>query len=991
MFICLFLTNSLKYDIVLAQMGVFMRKLEDIKGELGSLYEDIEEILLLCINVNFDYLGIKASSWEILFVTLLNGILEEKIEKTEITGELFRRVNIAVKNYIKNELKKDNVRVCNNLLIKLCSKYKGRQLLGNYVFEIEHLGISFIDEVYDLMKKKSSLFRKLLGSLGLLNYSKEELVDYLNKQFQFDINIDIKNGKSEKNTKVDYREISKKYSNLSFEEIKDLFGDDFDNLSFNSRNLLERYFAPISNGLYVSAYDVEKELNLLMYGYKRENITLDKLKLKKVYMDNKDKFSSEQALFIECFILGLTDKSFFYKRAGLNNTDLLYKLERLYFGIEDIFAYTLTKSQYLKVLELYPEEVNTEKRELLDLYYGVNGEAKTIAEISNLYKISEEEMRTIIWGIRRHLLSLYSKIDGKINADKNTYISYILDKKYELNSEVREVLKLFFIDNLTYEEIALKLNKKSREVAELVSKGLHKIDTYRFGIDRPISITQSDLNEYFNAKSKDKIFERAIRLKYEEFLDNDRIAELLGVEKSKVNRISSDFKSDFINFRIKDIELSMQEIEMEINRHSTDSVITDIEKVIISYYLGLKTVFNPNGEKLTGKEINKKLSVSGDISRKNSDILNKIKRRKINDLIPELIYIERDRLVEILKDSHLPISIEDKEIICYLLELNGYPLKSCKELSEMYPVNEKGIKRKYQMAIININKYLLGEKDGLLSFDIDIVPILKYFTFAERNLIIEYYRNGLSYTEIAKKYNLSNAKVKAIMYRIKTSISSIINDSNVVRFDFDYYHEVVDMPNFPFRGDLEQAKRIFDLYVGETSFGRINNEEIKDVLGLTMKAETISRIIDSLVLAVFKYKAGIRKENGFTLADVREAYELNKDSLSEAELKLFSNFFNKNKGMDFKMSEDLVYLLLKNKYPSYFKISDTPKNKLVRVFKKYQSLLSKKTRESLMYFADLSERNLMRGSEINHVLRILAELDRRLSQENAEKRVRQVC
>lgn len=969
-----------------------MRKLEDIKGVLGNLYDDIEEILFLCVNVKFDYLGIKGASWEDLFVILVEGIFNENIEKTEITDELFRRVNIVVKNYIKGELKEEKVRVCNNLLIKLCNKYKGGNLLRNYVYEIEYLGISFINEVYDLMKKKSPLFRKLLGSLGLINYSKEELVYYLNSQFQFEIKIDPQDEKTKKSGQIDYREISEKYSNLTFEEIKELFGDDFDNLSYNMKNLLARYFAPISNVSYVSAYDVEKELNLLIYGYKRKSTDLDKVKLSKVYMDNKDKFSFEQALFIECFILGLTDKSFFNRRypngVSFKSTDLLDKLERLYFGIEDIFNYTLTKSQYLKVLELYPEEVKGEKRELLDLYYGVNGEAKTTTEISILYKKSEEKMRTIIWRIRRHLLSLYSKVDGKINVDKDTYIPYILDKKYELNSEVRKVLKLFFIDNLTYEEIALKLNKKSREVAELVSRGLQKIDTYRFGIDRPISITHSDLNEYFNAKSKDKIFERAIRLKYEEFLDNDRIAELLGVEKSKVNRISSDFKSDFINFRIKDIELSLQEIETEINRHSTDSVLTDIEKAIISYYLGLKTVFNPNGEKKTSKEINKKLAVSFDISRKNSDILNKIKRRKINDLTPELIYIERDRLVEILKDSHLPISIEDREIICYLLELNGYPLKSCKELSEMYPVNEKGIKRKYQMAIININKYLLGEKDGLLSFDIDIVPILKYFTSSERSLIIDYYRDGLSYTEIAKKYSLSNDKVKAIMYRIKTSISSIINDSSVVRFDFDYYHEVVDMPNFPFRGDLEQAKRIFDLYVGDTSIGRKDIEEIKGILCLSIKLETISRIIDSLVLAVFKYKAGVRKENGFTLAEVREAYELNKDFLSEAELKLFNNFFNKNIGIDFKMSEDLIYLLIRNKYSSYFKVSDTPKNTLVKMFKKYQSLLSIKTRESLMFLADLSERDLMSKVDVNHVFKTLTQLDRKLSQSDANKRIR---
>jgi len=42
---------------------------------------------------------------------------------------------------------------------------------------------------------------------------------------------------------IDYNRLAYKYSNMSFEQIRDLFGDDFCTLSFNSRKLLERYFA----------------------------------------------------------------------------------------------------------------------------------------------------------------------------------------------------------------------------------------------------------------------------------------------------------------------------------------------------------------------------------------------------------------------------------------------------------------------------------------------------------------------------------------------------------------------------------------------------------------------------------------------------------------------------------------------------------------------------------------------------------------------------
>lgn len=166
------------------------------------------------------------------------------------------------------------------------------------------------------------------------------------------------------------------------------------------------------------------------------------------------------------------------------------------------------------------------------------------------------------------------------------------------------------------------------------------------------------------------------------------------------------------------------------------------------------------------------------------------------------------------------------------------------------------------------------------------------------------------------------------MYRIKTYLAELIKNPEVKRFDYDYYHEVVDKPNFPFRGDLEQAKRIFDLYAGESNFGRMNNQEIKEKLGLNMDSHTISKIIESLVLAVFKYQDGIRKENSFTLEEIKSFYRINKDNLTKEEITLFSSFFHKQLGLDFKVSENLIFVLLRYKYPEYFRIKNSPKSKL---------------------------------------------------------------
>ena len=854
----------------------------------------------------------------------------------------------------------------------------------NIFLDTLKIDISEADRIVMSVRK---ILSKTLKSIQFQNFKNQMLKNYKTRIFDID--------ELRKCDDVAYADVYYRYAHLTYDEIKELYGDDFAKLSNNSISLLQRYFGHMTNKHYDS-FGALKEINLMLFGYKKKNTNIDIGKLKEAYLNNKEEFNEEFSLYLECFVFNMQDKKIFLdkypnSKAPRIRNILIRKLEVLYFGIDSLFEYYLTKEQYMEVLRLCSNQIDAQIKELLNSYYGVNSKKLSVTELSKKYGISSDKMREMIFSYRKHLLSLLCNFDDKIQINYQTYLPYVLDFKYELNEVMRKALRLLFEKNLSYDDIAKTLNAElddnsktytSRDVAGLISKGIAKIDSYRFGIDKPIKFTEEKLTEYFNFRNVDEKVKEIICLKYLSFLSNDEIATISNLEKSKVNRIIGDFNSDYIDFLVKDVQITSSEIEEEINRHPVDSVISEEEKAIISYYYGIKSKYNCDGEKLVGKAINEKIGITGNSSRKCKDILLKIKRRKIGDLVPDLVYINREDLERILEDTHLPISFEDREIICYLLELDGYPFKSCKDIAPIFGINEKGVKRKYQMAIININKYLLNEKEGVISYEEDILPNLKYFTAFERILINDYYCVGMSYSEMAKEHNISVDRIKKAMYRIKVQLSNIISGDISRMFDFDYYEQVVDCDDLPFYGNKDLAKRIFSLYVGENSFDKLSLEEIQKTLKLGLSTNAILNIIKSLLLSVFKYRLGIRKEKTFTFDDAKSYYLKNKSVLTMSEVTMFNKFFSKHNDVVYKMSEDLIFLLLRYKYPNYFDFSRITKDEARVFLNKHANDISKKTKDSMLLIMGLTERDFMTGKEKAHVLRILSILDRSLKNDN---------
>ena len=902
-----------------------MEELKKLKGVLSdNIFKNVKGLLESYAYYKCDFLCMNFNAWEKLFTRIAWRLHKKNVSSNLFTAELVACVNSTIGNFIKQKLYEGKTYILDNLLVKLeKSGYKKERLLAMFLLELKCLNVEFTEYFFNLLKRNSQKFNLLISMLGFKDLSYEEFISILNKNHKLDIEII-------KFSDIDYNRLAYKYSNMSFEQIRNLFGDDFYTLSLNNRNLLKRYFLPIvDDNCWHVLYDAMKEVNLLLWGYKRKSLGLDISILKQTYLNNKSNFSEEQALYLECLVFGMQDKMVFYSKyphSRIKTCELINILEKMYFDIDLLFlksSDSLTKEQYLKVLDMYPNELSDMEKDVLNYYYEIEP-VLSLDELCKKYDKTNYQLRGLIKQIKKRCLSLYCNLNKEQRIDKDIYLPYVLDMRYNLNPDARKALKMYLVDNMTYDEISKVFNK---EAYKLIFIGLEKIDAYRFGIDK-----LNDDTEVF------------------------------------------------------DVTITDDDITEEINKPQIESVLTDKEKEILSYYYGFKNNYNLEGKKLIGKELREALGLKKHHSEKLKAAINKIKKRKSGLLTPEYLYIPKDKLADILQNSHLPISIQDRDIICYLLGLNEHPYKSFLELATMYGVKEAAIRRKYQVAIVNINKYLLGEKEGIINYELDIIPNLRYFHPRDRRMIIDYYRDNLTIKDIAKKYNLTIGLVTYRMFKLKTKIYEYVKNPNAKKFDFDYYYEVVNEPNFPFRGDLELAKKIFDLYAGE----KANAEEIQEILGLNINTLTILKIVENLAMAVFKYQMGIRKENAFSVQEVRDFYENNKDRFTPEEITLFKRFFNKSFGIDIKMSEDLTYLLLKAKNSKCYNVLSSDKLLTLKILKKFKKQLSKSSIATLMFYGNISEREFMSGSEINHVFRLLNVLDRNLAVQDSVNRVRKI-
>jgi len=548
---------------------------------------------------------------------------------------------------------------------------------------------------------------------------------------------------------------------------------------------------------------------------------------------------------------------------------------------------------------------------------------------------------------------------------------------------MRTLLKLYIIDKLEYDEIREKLNLKIPDMSNIITEALRRIDFYRYGITEKENISIDDLEDFSKYYSDilTPLQLRVIYLRKIEFYDNIETAKMLNITKNEVNNIISRFNRLYKKYKIKDIKVDEKDVLKEIRTHISESVIEDFDKELLSFKYGLKTKFNPDGKKLSNEEIANKYNLSLCVVIKKLYLLiDDIKAKKAGYLKNELLFIERRKLDEILDDPRLPISDKERDIICYLFELKGYPYKNIDEIVKIFNYNVRNnAKIRYKRAILSIYKYLNNEIPPRIDFELDVFPNLKYFSKRDELFLIEYFKNKLSIKDISEKYNLSYDVAYNLINRLNDSVLEIINNPNTSKFDFEFYRKQKDNPKLPFYGNLELMKSVFDLYFGENNTNCLEIPEIVKELNIQNASSTLLNTFKNYILSFYELKDGIEKIKCFTSEEIIDYYNTHYENISENDLRNFEIYFKRKNssiinGSNTGISYQITANLLKEKYPNYFNLATSTKEEFLKIFKKYHKQLLKSIKLYLMAYYGIRERDFMNGKDLNHVYRILNKL-----------------
>ena len=856
-------------------------------------------------------------------------------------------------------------------------------LLGKYNYTdndyVNAIGVSF--EQYQEIKKSliEKINEKFSDKMSFDLFQHQMIKSYGTKIFDLDL--------TKKEKIIDYKTLKEEYSELDLDEILEKLNRVDYKLNPKEEKLITRYFGSDKNPYLLNTNLVEKEINALKYGFKRKSTSVSLEKLYKHYLTIKDKYNDEQKAFIESYVFRKKDKALFrkeYPNSTLYPSKAMYvnALEKSYYNINAYFQNEFTKENWLEVREKYRYRFTDFRVEVLDLFYGVNTKPYSLKELSEKYNMDPIKMHDIYSNARDLAINLFYGINLNIHIDKSIYAPYIDDIKYNYTEETRRILRLFIIEDKTYDEISKITGLTNTRISNIITEAIRKIDNYRFNLIKSSFISKEELNEVFNYY-KDKFSETEksiIILKYAEQIENKNIAELQGQTLLQVNQIVRKFNMLYEDYLVRNVVLTQADITSELSKHACESVLSVQQKEVISMRLGFKNKYNPKGIKLTEEEIKSDKRYPKNIC---NDSIKILKLHKIGYKTAETIYIPRSKLNVLLNDVHLPISEKEREIICHLLALKNYTYMTLDELAKKYGEKRASIKRRYQRAIVSIYKYINKEIDGNIDYDTDIAPILKYFGNSDRNKIEDFYKNRLTYEELAEKYNLSFDKIVAIMNRLKQNVNELLTNPNAKKFDFDYYQKVVNNPDLPFNGNIELATKIFDLAFGMNE-ERISLPAIKERLNLECATSVINKTIYNIMISVCKYKDGIKKNKTFPLEQVIEYYQKNYNNMPDYIKREYERYINAIKkdtdisGSSIRQPYIIISDLIQDVYPDAFKCNTATKEEVEELLKQYNGQINKRVRTHLMECFDIPERKFMNGRDINHVYKILCTLDNKL-------------
>lgn len=870
-------------------------------------------------------------------ITLLH-YLKEHLTKEEYL--------IAYNKITKN--KNDNIKYYQNIFIDYND-------MIDYVTEIINSSLTNKRKIFDLYKNK---------------YSTKEI-------FNLDISPTITKRSI---SKEDYEFISK----LTFEEITAT--KSYQELNNESKKVIAYYFkVPVSKQIN-EKYIFERDMNLWLLNYHNNSFFfLKEEEIKNILEEHKDELTKKQ---IEDIKITLLDKN--------NNSSKKYKLEaktkvlKLKYGLNNYFRIALTKEEIIKTIKKCPTLLSNKEKNILYDKYGINTKPLEKKDLAIKYNLTEDKVRDWLKTIKMRVLIEYYDISEHNHDWKEQHnillLKYLNDPRYNFNEETRKVLSLY-LENKSYKEIETITGYNNLQVSNIITDGIRRAKFYFYNIIPVSKITKEDIEKLSKKYHYSKEDQKIIHEYYIEQKLIKEIAKKYNKTAGIVTYLIKVFYKRYLDEMIP--EIKKDNYIAEVTAHHTDSILTKEEKSIISYKYGIKTKENSNGIVLDDDAIRKKYAKSK-VQYKNiiNTIEKKIKENLLGFTYPEYGRIKRDELKTILEDKNLPISNIEKEFLYDLLGLNNHEALNEESLGKKYKVAKSSLKRKYQRIILSILEYKDNNKKRQLSYDKDIVKILKYFSLFEQKILKKYYKENKTAKEISEELNINLHKLNHLITNIKIRVKVILtNPKKAKKFDFEYARSIINNQDFPLYHDKEICLNIYKMYTGEIGDGIYTNKEIIETLKLNDSPDVISKTVTMIMLLVELYKQGYRKESYIDKQEIENYYLENEEKMLTYQKEKYIAFLRKKQkiyNQQTKPPLNIVYDLIKSKNTLLFNASKETKDEMIIFLKSHE--VPGKIKSKIKRYYQIPNIELINGKEKNKLLSLLLPVYKELKSKENEKK-----
>lgn len=683
--------------------------------------------------------------------------------------------------------------------------------------------------------------------------------------------------------------------------------------------------------------DAERELNLVVFGYKR-NINLSKGKLFNTLISHLDLFKEEEILFLKAYYFDMAKKTDFkdrFRGVYLNLNDLLLKLERLYYNVPSFFRKKFSKERYYYIKSHFKDAISPCDIRLLNALY----EGHSYEELSIIYCVSITRIEEMIEDAKNRLNDLYL-MDGidKGHLYKDVYLKAINDGLIKLNPFDQSLAVLYF-QGRDVKEIAKLMGLSIKNTKKKINYIVNKIDLYRFGL---VKSSRYSKDEKLEALKKLNLSENEKNIGLLLIEDNDlnKIATEYGYPLDEVNRVSHNLcRMTRIN-KDNTTDITYKDVLDDLTSHPSEKILTGKYEEIMSYIYGIKSTYNEEGKTYTNDEIRDKMGIN---SNQFYQIVKRAKalliRRKLSVRDKSFLYMPREKVENMLKDKHLPISKKERETLELLYGINRESLHP-KEIASYFKETEGSLRKRVQCAVIDIYKYMNREIPGLIIYE-DIASFVKFFPKFEKRIILFYYRDELTVSDIADELGISSNQVSLTLKRITLLLKDYQNGL-IKGFDYDFMYENLSCDDVPYFGDVALANRLIHLFIDKG----LGYDAICEKVQLPYKKTLLAKQIEIILCAISKKKDGIVKPREYSYEEVRGYYLANKDDMPLEKKASYYDYFERQKNNYLfsstpLISDEICYDILRSEHTRLIILDDLTKEDVTSLIAKYKRHLSR--------------------------------------------------